>query len=263
MEISGKSFHINLSIELMGTRLMAKFLGAGFKILSFLKNIPVRLSRLLTHLWKGLLFLRPRRLHWWESEFNSGLVMRIVYWWIDLLLHFSDLFGFTEFYEIIMDFVKFNTRPLYNWEIELAKSVFGDSIDYKRVRIDEYSISGPKQMKFCYVSFYIINSWGPMKNSTFIHELTHIWQFEKMGSVYIPRALRAQQSPLGYNYGGVSALKACQEKGKSFLSFNFEQQGDIISDYYRIRDGYKPQWGHGSRIDLPVYESFIDQVRNS
>ena len=99
-----------------------------------------------------------------------------------------------------------------------------------------------------------------MQNSTFIHELTHIWQFEKMGSVYIPRALRAQQSPLGYDYGGVSALKICREKGKSFLSFNFEQQGDIVSDYYRIKNGYQPCWGNASLNDLPVYESFIKQL---
>ena len=102
-----------------------------------------------------------------------------------------------------------------------------------------------------------------MQNSILIHEMTHVWQYEKMGSVYIPRALEAQRSIMGYNYGGVEILKDCQEKGKSFLSFNLEQQGVIISDYYRIKDGYKPQWGRASRLDLPIYESFIDEVRNS
>ena len=91
--------------------------------------------------------------------------------------------------------------------------------------------------------------------------MTHVWQYQKMGAIYIPHALRAQYSQMGYNYGGISALRDCQEKGKSFLSFNFEQQGDIISDYYRIKDGYKPHWGNGNRYDLPVYESFINQMR--
>ncbi len=263
MEISGKTFHINLRLENMGSQIWAKFLGIGHRILGFLKNVPTRTNRIIKHLWKGLLFMRPRKRYWWESEFNKHLAQRIGIWWLDLLFYIVDWLGVTEIYETITDFVKFNARPLYKWEISLAQSVFGNSIDYRRVRIDEYSLIGPKQKKFCYVSFYFINSWGPMQNSTFIHEMTHVWQFEKMGSTYIPHALRAQGSKMGYNYGGVSALKACQEKGKSFLSFNLEQQGDIISDYYRIRDGYKPHWGNGCRHDLPVYESFINQVRNS
>ncbi|MEL6865625.1 MAG: hypothetical protein AAFP19_14455, partial [Bacteroidota bacterium] len=52
------------------------------------------------------------------------------------------------------------------------------------------------------------------------------------------------------------------KRGKDFLAFNLEQQGDIVSDYYRIRDGYKPRWGNGKRQDLPVYQSFIDQLQS-
>jgi hypothetical protein len=262
MEISGKSFHLNLSIDDMTARIWAKFLGAGHRVLSYLRNLPVRLRRLGTHLWKGMLFLRPLKRQKWVSGISSIIAPRIGMWWLELFIYILDSLGIPELYETIMDFVKFNTRALYKWEIALARSVFGNAIDYRRVRIDEYSFAGPRQKKFCYVSFYVINSWGSMQNSIFIHEMTHVWQFEKMGSVYIPHALKAQQSEMGYNYGGVSALKACQEKGKSFRSFNLEQQGDIISDYYRIRDGYQPLWGNGSRHDLPIYESFVDQLKN-
>jgi hypothetical protein len=101
-----------------------------------------------------------------------------------------------------------------------------------------------------------------MQNSTLMHELTHVWQFEQMGSVYIPRAIRAQKSKMGYNYGGVSALKTSREQGKSFLSFNLEQQGDIISDYFRIKGGYPPRWGDGDRYDLSVYDFFVNQALN-
>ena len=58
-----------------------------------------------------------------------------------------------------------------------------------------------------------------MQNSILIHELTHVWQFEKMGSVYIPYALIAQQSKMGYNYGGVSELKTWPGEGKKFPLF--------------------------------------------
>ncbi len=261
MEISGKSFHINLRLENMGSQIWAKFLGIGYRILAYVRCLPARIIRVFKHLWNGLQFLYPSRLQRAGSKSDSSLVQRIGFWWLDFSFYTLDCLAVPEFYETIMDLVKFNSRPLYKWEITLAQSVFGNSIDYRRVRIDEYSVAGPRQKKFCYVSFYFINSWGPMQNFIFIHEMTHIWQFEKMGSIYIPHALRAQSSIMGYNYGGVSALKTGLEKGKRFLSFNFEQQGDIISDYYRIRDGYKPQWGNACRHDLPIYESFIDQMR--
>ncbi len=263
MEISGKSFHINLRLENMKSQMWSKFLGIFYRVTDYLRMFPVRVARIFGHFWRGIFYFIPGRHH--QNEPNSKTIKRnhIGRWWVELFFLIADVLGTGELYETIMDLVKFNTRPLYDWEIHLAKSVFGDTINYRRVRIDEYSFAGPKQWRFCYVSFYTINSWGSMQNSIFIHEMTHVWQFEKMGSVYIPRALEAQRSVLGYNYGGVEALKNCQEKGKSFLSFNLEQQGDIISDYYRIKDGYKPQWGRASRLDLPIYESFIDEVRNS
>jgi len=261
MEFSGKTFHLNLRLENIGSRLWLKSIAIVYRLLAYFKLLPIRFKRLVIHLYKGLLFLNPSRLYKRKSKSSSSQINRITSWYLDVLCYSLDLLGIPEIYETYMDIVKFNTRPLYDWEIQEAKSVFGETIDYRRVRIDELSFAGPRQKRFCYVSFYIINSWGPMQNSTFIHEMTHVWQFEKMGSIYIPHALRAQQSQMGYNYGGVDVLKDCQEKGKRFLSFNFEQQGDIISDYYRIKDGYKPHWGNGTRHDLPVYESFINQMR--
>ena len=102
-----------------------------------------------------------------------------------------------------------------------------------------------------------------MQNSLLLHELTHVWQFQQLGAVYIPRALAAQRSVAGYNYGGVSNLSAQLSKDKTIFTFNLEQQADIVADYYRIREGYPPQWGKGSRIDLPIYESYIQQVRGN
>lgn len=259
MEISGKSFHLNLRLNTMQSQIWYKITGIGIRLFAYLRSIPVRTKRLLSHFWKGISFFRK-----YDNRSDTSKVENkahhIMMWWLGLICYLADLLGLPEIYETIADFIKFNARPLTGWEIDLAKSIFGNTIDYRRIRIDELSISGPKQYKFCYVSFYIINSWGPMQNSTLIHEITHIWQFQKFGSIYILKALKAQRSLLGYDYGGVKALKDCQEKGKRFLSFNFEQQGDIVSDYYRIKNGYQPCWGNASLNDLPVYESFIKQL---
>ena len=91
-------------------------------------------------------------------------------------------------------------------------------------------------------------------------ELVHIWQYERFGSVYIYYALMAQKSLMGYNYGGASALSDAINTGKQLKDFNFEQQGDIIEDYYRIKNGYSPTWGLGDQSKLAVYEHFANQL---
>lgn len=99
-----------------------------------------------------------------------------------------------------------------------------------------------------------------MTNSVLLHELVHVWQFQNMGIVYIPRALRAQYSSKGYNYGGLDALQMQIEQGKGLDSFNLEQQADIIADYFRIKNGYRPRWGSANLLDLPTYQHFVDHL---
>ena len=64
-----------------------------------------------------------------------------------------------------------------------------------------------------------------------IHELTHVYQFEKVGSIYIWQSLRAQRKG-GYEYGGWEKLVENSQKGKHFRDYNREQQGQIAQDYY-------------------------------
>ncbi len=261
MEISGKSYHFQLTFNWVLQQLLMKFIALFYRIIDIFKLLPLRIFRVFRHLWIGFKSLRPRRMYWWESEINTKKIYRVLNWWMEFTVYFLECFGVGEFYETLLDFLKFNSRTLKDWEIDLARTVFGDSINYRRVRVDEYSFLGPKQARFCYVSFNLINSWGPMLNSLLLHELTHVWQYQKMGAVYIPRALRAQYSNAGYNYGGVSNLRSVLQKKKNLLSFNLEQQADIVADYYLIRDGYKPNWGKGVKKDLPIYENFIKQLR--
>ena len=39
--------------------------------------------------------------------------------------------------------------------------------------------------------------------------------------------------------------------------FNLEQQGDIFSDYFRLKNGYSPQWGSATIRDINLYEKLI------
>ena len=181
----------------------------------------------------------------------------MAYWLLEVLIAFLEVFGIGEIYETICDFSKPKTRPLHAWEVKMAKEIFGENIQYHRVRVDESAYLGPRQQKLCYVSFYIINSWGAMRNSTLIHELVHVWQYENMGAVYMPRALWAQSTLEGYDYGGVDMLKLFLLKNKTLYDFNLEQQGDIIADYYNLKKGYAPRWGRATAANLPIYEKII------
>ncbi len=260
MELSGKSYHVRIKSDWILSQLVLKVVTTFQRIVDIFLLLPKRLYRLLNHLWRGLGVQRHRERYWWESELGHGALKEFGWWLIGLTIYVLECFGIGEVYEILTDFFKYNTRPLHSWEIKVARSIYGDTINYKRVRIDEMSLAGPKQQRICYVSFYLINSWGPMSNSTFIHELMHIWQYQKMGALYMIQAIRGQYSTMGYNYGGVSALKTCLKKGKGLRDFNLEQQADIVCDYYLLTQGYQPQWGCGTRVDLPVYEKFIEEL---
>ncbi len=199
----------------------------------------------------------PKRLRYlFRSPVNiqkTNIFISIGITWFQIL----DLFGFANIFEVLISVFKPNVRLMTNEEIWLARSIFGHSIDYKKVLIDEKSILGPKQKYFAYVFCNTINSYGKLTQDVFIHELTHIWQYQHQGIGYIPAALKAQYSVLGYNYQGIAGLKIAIATKKGFPYFNYEQQADIVSDYFRITNGRKPRWGSGTKEDLGIYEKLI------
>ncbi len=153
MEIYGKSYYLQLNFVKVLIHLWKKLLTSCFRLIEIFRKFPVRLIRCFKHLLKGFYFLQPFTMFWRESEINKRRFNRISTWWTELPIYLLDIFGVPEFYEIIMDFVKFNSRSMYDWEIELAKTVFGESINYRRVRIDELSVAGPRAKAFLLCEF--------------------------------------------------------------------------------------------------------------
>ena len=233
------------------------------RLIDWFLLLPIRIYRIALHFAKGLQYFVPK-----ENQKRSlfelkNILQTFSFWNIDLFFYVIDLLGIGELYETFLDLVKFNSRPMTLEEIALAKTIFGDSIKYHRVLIDEYAFAGPKQKRFAYVSFYTINSWGKMWEAFLLHELTHVWQYQKIGAIYIPRALRAQTSQMGYNYGGVHILRQAKENEASIFAFNLEQQGDIVADYYKLKNGYKTAWGDNDLAQIKEYEYFINQIRGN
>jgi hypothetical protein len=152
-------------------------------------------------------------------------------------------------------------------ELSAAASVLGaNAINYDKVRVAEgriLSIVFKFNRNRAFTLFHTINfprkSRGSRKElDIVVHELVHVLQFEKIGCLYIPQALRAQMNE-GYGYGGWEQLAEDWNNGKHFRDFNREQQGQIAQDYYNlvIRSGLSP--------DDPVslaYQPFIDELRS-
>lgn len=227
------------------------------RLMQFLQLFPIRLSRLAYHIYRGFTFQLTRKEYWKDEANKSSRASVVLLWLAELFIIILELFGIGELYETITDFLKTKTRPLHPWEIKMAQTIYGNSINYQLVRIDETAWAGPKQYHFCYVSFNLINAWKKMANHILIHELMHIWQYQRMGAIYMVRALSAQHTEMGYNYGGITAIRAKMAIGETLLDFNFEQQADVVADCFLLRHGFAPQWGTARWNDLITYETFL------
>ena len=160
-------------------------------------------------------------------------------------------------YEIASNLLSPRLRPLSPAEVLLLRPIFGGGLPYDLVRIDERAWVGPRTGRFCYVGFLTINSWGPIGAPTLVHEIVHVWQYQRVGAAYIPRALHAQRTAAGYDYGGLAGLAAAATLG----DFNYEQMADVVEDAYRLANGYPAQWARGRGAEvLPEYVPFLNAL---
>jgi hypothetical protein len=158
-------------------------------------------------------------------------------------------------------------RALSEAELNAASSVLGASaIQYSAVRVADGRflwLIFKFNKRRAFATFHTINIPDSSDLSSshlaiVVHELTHVYQFELIGSIYIWQALRAQRSG-GYQYGGWPQLEKDRSKGKHFSDYNREQQGQITQDYYSM------VVANGLSAEDPIYkayELFINELRN-
>lgn len=247
-------------IKWVARQLWDKVTGIFERVGRWITRLPERVGRLLLGLWEGVKSLKPWSLEWWKSLGRASTWKKFLKWVGTRLIDLAEIAGVGEIYETVMDFVKFNTRKMASDEVSKASSVFGASLDYSLVRIDEGALIGPSFSKRPYTSFHTINSWGAMSDDTLMHELTHVWQYQQSGAIYMPQAIHAQVWGGGYNYGGIPGLQNAKNAGQGLTSFNREQQAQIVTDFYRIKQGKSPVFGSGTNADLPLYAHFVKEV---
>ncbi len=153
-------------------------------------------------------------------------------WFSDLIFYIFDCLGFGEMFTIILFILFARSRSLTSSEIKLIRPLFGDSIRYNDVLIISGSNTWIKKYAHAFVLFNTIHHHGELLNHILLHEMVHVYQYQHFGSMYIGRALLAQHFGEGYEYGSSIGLYNAMISGKKFTDFNFEQQGQIVEDYY-------------------------------
>jgi hypothetical protein len=185
---------------------------------------------------------------------DSALIF--IVWIGRFVARIFDTFYFPELMDFLWQIVKPNTRRLTRVEEQEARKVFGDSINYQKVRIDEKSLTaflGAKRHKCSgmgITSFRTINfnkkiqtTPGNSNMKWLIHELAHVSQMEHVGSRYMIEASYARVTE-GYEY----VLGA----NPHFRDYNREQQASIAADYYIAL--------HSGRTTV-AYEPYITELR--
>jgi hypothetical protein len=131
-------------------------------------------------------------------------------------------------------------RPLTSGEIDLARSIFGDAIEYRRVSLVRrkwwpFQPSGIVMAPSGNIHFHPRSRlWSDdyakenlALQGLFIHEMTHVWQAQTRGRWYLP----LMRHPFcRYSYRFV--------EGRPFDRYGLEQQAEIIRHRFLALHGH-------------------------
>lgn len=141
----------------------------------------------------------------------------------------------------ILKLEQFKCRRLTAGEISLCQTVFADLIDYSQVKIMNHPYL-PWQAKHVimapsgyiharspnYSSDYSMESTS--YQGLFIHEMTHIYQYQQNIQVLLRGAIL--QSAFFLSFGKYNPYRYQLKANKAFFDYNIEQQGDIARDIF-------------------------------
>lgn len=139
-------------------------------------------------------------------------------------------------------------RPLTSGEIALARSVFGNAIDYApvRVRSRKWAFFQPRGVVMAPMGHLHFHPEGGLycddfscppgedraeirrTKGLFIHEMTHVWQTQQRGRWY----LVLMRHPFArYDYVLVP--------GRPLARYGLEQQAEIVRHYWLLGEGVR------------------------
>jgi len=136
-------------------------------------------------------------------------------------------------------------RRLTAGEIALAKTVFGDSINYDAVRLHNrrllpFGIQEKHQAmayrshtsfpRSAYSSDFSKET-DPVKQSVFIHELVHVWQHQNR---VLSTPKEAMRETLKHKFNYQKSYHYTLSRQRDLTTYGFEQQAAIVQDYFLL-----------------------------
>jgi hypothetical protein len=130
-------------------------------------------------------------------------------------------------------------RTLTKGEVELARSMFGDAIDYAHVRLikGKWWPFHPRNAAMAPMGSIYFHprdgGWSDdfsqeslHRQAFFIHEMTHVWQTQSKGRFYL---LLMRHPFCRYSYD--------LRPGKAFADYGIEQQAEIVRHRFLANRG--------------------------
>lgn len=169
----------------------------------------------------------------------------------------------------IVDRFTAKRRHLTAADIDYARAVYAESVDYMKVQLTRDSVFAIGAARTILNTIHLKSGWGhfvgdsmdlsePGKE-TFIHELCHAWQYQAGGLAYIPKSIWAQLKAwitkhtrdAAYDWRSV----ATPVPPVSWDRWNPEQQAESMADYSRAlhRSAADP--------DVALLAPFVEKVR--
>jgi hypothetical protein len=134
-------------------------------------------------------------------------------------------------------------RAMTSGEVDMARNVFGDAVDYTRVRIHKAPSRGGvavtngddiyMELPALQTGDFSAAQEGPSKKKILMHELTHIWQHHALNrrEKMMLRIRTVPDRVLFGLTGNDRMYKYDLQSGKNFMQMNGEQQASIIEHY--------------------------------
>lgn len=146
-------------------------------------------------------------------------------------------------------------RKLNNNELQVLKSLYFDTIDYDKVRLSNQHLFSKLLKKYSGIVFdnTIIFTKKSYRDdfsldirsmALLVHEMCHVWQYQNLNYRWYKAGfehLKFGKETYRYNISDHPKL----------TDFRFEQQGEIMADYFRFRHIKK---------DVITYENIIRSV---
>jgi hypothetical protein len=165
-------------------------------------------------------------------------------------------------------------RSLTTGEIDYARDIFADSLDYSAIRLTRGSLFAMGSPVTLGATIHLKAAWGLFDGDgleltrrgrqTLIHEMVHVWQYQNGGLAYIPLSLTAQMLATlrGGDRGGAYNWRAAHDGQRPWSTWNPEQQAAAVEDYNKLlRKTHDGTATPAQAAELAVLGDYIGHVR--